>query len=140
MSEPFELHPQLAADCLPLGEAPLCRWLLMNDANYPWCLLVPRRGGAREIYELNEADQAQLLRESARLGRAMMQVFAGDKLNVAALGNITPQLHVHHIVRRSGDAAWPMPVWGRQPPLRYSAQARAECVEALQKAVPEWCV
>src|SRR5262245_27562488 len=95
----FELHPRLAADTIVLGDFPLCRLLLMNDAQYPWFILVPRRAGAREIYQLDERDQQQLLKESAQLSRAVMDAFRGEKLNVAALGNLVPQLHVHHVVR-----------------------------------------
>ena len=117
----FELDGRLAADCHRLGRFALCELLLMNDAQYPWCILVPRRGGIREIYELAAGDQLLLLQESVALGRAMMTTCGGDKLNVAALGNMVPQLHLHHIVRRVGDAAWPAPVWGRVPPRPYAS-------------------
>jgi diadenosine tetraphosphate (Ap4A) HIT family hydrolase len=132
----FELHPRLAADTFTLGDFPLSRLLLMNDAQYPWCILVPRREGAREIYLLDAADQQQLLRESGQLSRAMMEAFQGHKLNVAALGNVVPQLHVHHIVRQPGDAAWPGPVWGRHPPRPYAAAERAALVAALRAQLP----
>jgi diadenosine tetraphosphate (Ap4A) HIT family hydrolase len=127
----FALHPRLAADTFVLGDFPLCRLLLMNDAQYPWFILVPRRAGAREIYLLEEPDQARLLRESAALSRAAMDAFAGDKLNVAALGNVVPQLHLHHVVRHAADPAWPAPVWGRLPPRPYAAAERAARVAAL---------
>ena len=117
----FTLHPQLAKDCHRLGRFELGLLLLMNDAQYPWCILVPQREGLREIYELDEPDQALLLRESVALGRALMTAFRGDKLNVAALGNMVPQLHLHHIVRHAGDPAWPAPVWGKLPPRPYTA-------------------
>lgn len=133
----FELHPRLAADTFPVGDLPLCRLLLMNDAQYPWFILVPRREGAREIYLLDEADQAQLLRESVRLSRAMMDAFRGHKLNVAALGNVVPQLHVHHIVRYPGDPAWPGPVWGRHPPRAYAEDARQSCIATVRAALPD---
>ena len=116
----FSLHPQLAKDCHRLGRFELGLLLLMNDAQYPWCILVPQRESLREIYELDEAGQALLLRESVNLGRALMQAFQGDKLNVAALGNMAPQLQLHHIVRHAGDPACPAPVWGRVPARRYS--------------------
>jgi diadenosine tetraphosphate (Ap4A) HIT family hydrolase len=106
----FALHPRLAADTFVVGDLPLCRLLLMNDAQYPWFILVPRRDGAREIYQLADADQQQLLRESAALSRAAMAAFAGEKLNVAALGNVVPQLHVHHIVRGPHRDVAPAPV------------------------------
>lgn len=119
MSGRFELHPRLAADTFVLGDFPLCRLLLMNDAQYPWFVLVPRRNDIGEIYQLGDADQAQLLRESVLLSRTLMEVFEGHKLNVAALGNVVPQLHLHHIVRFRDDPAWPAPVWNRLPPQPY---------------------
>ena len=122
----FELHPQLRKDCVVLGQQPLCQLLLMNDSNYPWFILVPDRDGIREIHQLDDADRAQLLHESCTLAEYLMRSFAGDKLNVAALGNQVPQLHLHHIVRYTTDPAWPAPVWGRHPPLAYSAQALDE--------------
>lgn len=127
----FELHPQLARDTLVLADLALSRLLLMNDAQYPWCILVPRIAGASEIHELPEPDQAQLLRESVELGRAMMNAFGGDKLNVAALGNVVPQLHVHHIVRFRTDPAWPAPVWGRHPAQPYDDARRRNFIERL---------
>jgi diadenosine tetraphosphate (Ap4A) HIT family hydrolase len=133
----FALHPRLAADTFTLGDFPLCRLLLMNDAQYPWFILVPRRENAREIYQLADADQQQLLRESARLSRAVMEEFRGDKLNVAALGNVVPQLHVHHVVRYSGDPAWPAPVWGRHPPRPYTDAERDARIAALRAALPD---
>ncbi|MDX1633057.1 MAG: HIT family protein [Marinobacter sp.] len=128
---PFTLHPKLAADTVSLGSSALCEVRLMNDSTWPWVLLVPRRNGVREIYQLSEADQLQLLRESSALGQGLMETFRGDKLNVAALGNMVPQLHLHHIVRFEGDPAWPGPVWGRQPPVAYGDAELAERVERL---------
>ena len=133
----FAIHPQLAADTFALGDLPLCRVLLMNDAQYPWFILVPRRDGAREAYLLGEADRQQLWTESALLSRALMDAFAGDKLNVAALGNVVPQLHVHHIVRYRTDPAWPAPVWGRHPPRPYTDAERAARVAALHAVLPD---
>lgn len=95
-----------------MGELPLSRLLLLNDARYPWFVLVPRREAITEIYQLDEAEQQQLLRESSQLGQFLMESFNGDKLNIGALGNLVPQLHLHHIVRYRDDAAWPGPVWG----------------------------
>ncbi len=128
----FELHAQLAADCRTIADAPLSRLLLLDDAQYPWFVLVPRRAGIREIYELAEADQLQLLRESVALGRALMRAYGGDKLNVAALGNMVPQLHLHHIVRYAGDAAWPAPVWGRHPARPYAEAQRQHRLQMLR--------
>lgn len=118
-----EIHPQLADDCIALGRFPLCHLLLMNDSRYPWFILVPEREGIREIYQLDDDDRAQLLRESCALSEFLMQSFAGDKFNLAALGNQVPQLHLHHIVRFESDPAWPGPVWGRHPPIPYSVDA-----------------
>jgi diadenosine tetraphosphate (Ap4A) HIT family hydrolase len=115
----FELHPQLAKDCTSLGRFTLCRLLLMHDANYPWFILVPEREGVREVYELQDTDRHLLWDESALLSRALSKGFSPHKLNIAALGNQVPQLHVHHIVRYSHDPAWPNPVWGKVPPKAY---------------------
>jgi len=125
----FELHPRLAEDCIVVSDLPLCRLLLMNDANYPWFILVPRREGVREIFELTEEDQRQLLKESSALSRALVEQFAPDKINVAALGNMVPQLHIHHIARFSSDPAWPAPVWGHTPACPYP-QGEAEALAA----------
>ena len=116
----FELHRQLAHDCITLGDFALCRVLLMNDSNYPWFILVPRRAGVRELHELQETELGMFWRESMLLGRLLMSHFQGHKLNVAALGNQVPQLHVHHIVRYQHDRAWPKPVWGVAPMLPYT--------------------
>jgi diadenosine tetraphosphate (Ap4A) HIT family hydrolase len=109
---PFSLHPQLQKDGIVMGDFPLSRLLLLNDARYPWFVLVPRRPKITEIYQLSEADQLQLLRESSQLSRFLMEGFNGDKLNIGALGNLVPHLHIHHIVRYRSDEAWPGPVWG----------------------------
>jgi diadenosine tetraphosphate (Ap4A) HIT family hydrolase len=135
MSLSFELHPQLAADCVVVADLPLCRLLLMDDANYPWCILVPRRLGVREIHDLPDADQVALLREATRLSAAMQSLFAADKMNVAALGNVVPQLHVHVIARRIGDAAWPRPVWGAVPRQPYAEAERDAMMERLRAAL-----
>jgi len=130
------LHPQLAKDCLVLGQFSLCRLLLMNDANYPWFILVPDREGVKEIYQLREDDQQQLLRESSILSRVLMEVFAGEKLNVAALGNVVPQLHIHHIVRYRHDPAWPAPVWGKLPVKSYSDAELSSTVRKVLVSLP----
>ncbi len=132
MTDAWTLHAQLAADSVAVGDFALSRLLLSNDANYPWFILVPRRAGVREIHELSDADQMQLLRESSLLGRTLMSQFKGTKLNVAALGNVVPQLHLHHIVRFSGDAAWPAPVWGRVPAAAYAPNERAHRIRQTQ--------
>lgn len=128
----FVLHPQLLQDCVPVAELPLCRLLMMNQSALPWFLLVPRRSGLREIHALDEADQAQLMRESSALAKAMSRAFKPDKLNIAAIGNIVEQLHLHHIARYQNDFCWPHVVWGRLPP--------APCDDALiVKRLSELC-
>ena len=113
------IHPQLMQDCQLLGNFTLCHLLLMRDANYPWCILVPDRDDISEIHQLSETDQQQLFRESSLLSVAMESAFSPDKLNIAALGNVVPQLHLHHVARYRTDAAWPAPVWGRVPAKPY---------------------
>jgi len=129
----WALHPQLAADTVPLGDLSLARVLLMQDAHYPWLILVPRRPDARDIIDLTETEQAQLTREIAAASQALRQATSCSKLNVAALGNVVPQLHVHVIARRTDDAAWPRPVWGVVPPLPYEAAARDALTAALRR-------
>lgn len=136
----FELHPQLANDCIFLSDLGLSRLLLMNNKDFPWCILVPRINGIREIHELEETDQQTLLRESSELSRVMLQAFKGEKMNIAALGNIVPQLHVHHIVRTKTDKAWPNPVWGYGDGLVYSDEETealsTKIVEELTRGTP----
>jgi diadenosine tetraphosphate (Ap4A) HIT family hydrolase len=132
MSVGWTLHAQLAADTVAIGDLPLGRVLLSNDANYPWTILVPRRAGIREIHELSEADQQQLLRESSWLARALIAEFAPTKLNIAALGNVVPQLHIHHIARFDHDPAWPAPIWGRVQATAYDAADRAVRIASLR--------
>jgi diadenosine tetraphosphate (Ap4A) HIT family hydrolase len=121
----FELHPRLAADTFGLGHFPLCRLLLMNEQRYPWFILVPARPGLTEIHHLPAADRHRLADESAALSAWLEAEFRGGKLNIAALGNLVPQLHLHHVVRFRDDPAWPGPVWGRYPPLPYGEDALA---------------
>ncbi len=131
----FELHPRLQQDCITLGRFPLSRLLLMNDSRYPWFILVPERAGVREIYELSEDDQRQLQWESSHLARTLAAVFRADKMNIAAIGNLVPQLHVHHIVRYQNDTVWPAPVWGNGTAVAYDermlAAVKARVLDAL---------
>jgi len=129
-----EIHEQLRNDCIVIGRLELCHVLLMNDANYPWCILVPDREDIREVYQLDKKDRLLLMEESAALGQSLMQIFTGDKLNVAALGNMVPQLHIHHIVRYRDDPAWPMPVWGRLAAKPYSSAAKNNMIEKIRAA------
>lgn len=109
---PFALHPTLARDTVEVARLPLCRALLMKDRRFPWLILVPERDGVRDIDELPPADRAMLVEEIARASHALRRLFQPEKLNVGALGNIVPQLHVHVVARFRTDAAWPGPVWG----------------------------
>ncbi|MEW6995667.1 HIT domain-containing protein [Colwelliaceae bacterium MEBiC 14330] len=119
----FVLHKQLAKDCIEIAELPLCKLLLSNDSSYPWFILVPKVHEVSEIYQLDWQQQQQLLNESSLLSELLMQSFNGDKLNVAALGNVVEQLHVHHVVRYEDDAQWPKPIWGQQAAIPYSPEA-----------------
>lgn len=123
-----ELHSQLQTDTVEIGRFPLCRLLLMKDANYPWFILLPDRAGVTEIHQLAADDQLQLMRESTLLSGALVAAFRPDKLNIAALGNVVPQLHLHHIVRYRTDPAWPAPVWGRVPARTYDEAAQNEVI------------
>ncbi|HKI60841.1 MAG TPA: HIT domain-containing protein [Mariprofundaceae bacterium] len=127
----FSLHPQLARDCVVIGKFPLCLLLLMNDNQYPWFILVPQRPDISEIHRLSDTDQQQLMRESCTLGVAIEKAFHPDKINVAALGNVVSQLHVHHIARFEDDAAWPASVWGKLPTRPYTPEALDKVVERV---------
>jgi len=116
----FSLHPQLALDSIELADFPLCKLLLCNDSAFPWFILVPKVADISEIYQLDWQQQQQLLNESSLLSELLMQVFSGDKMNVAALGNVVEQLHIHHIVRFKEDVHWPKPIWGQQALTPYT--------------------
>ena len=131
----WSLHPQLEKDTIDIGDLPLSRVLVIRDANYPWLLLVPRRSGAVEIIDLDEVEQAQLMTEVSRAARALKDVTKCDKLNIAALGNMVPQLHVHVIARRKQDAAWPRPVWGVAPALPHDAGEVQNFISALRRKI-----
>jgi diadenosine tetraphosphate (Ap4A) HIT family hydrolase len=135
VSPPWSLHPQLEQDAEAIGDLRLSRLLVSNDANYPWLLLVPRRPGASEIIDLDPADQQQLMAEIAMISTALKAVTVCDKLNVAAIGNMVPQLHVHIIGRRHSDPAWPKPVWGAAPARAYDFVERQRLVAALRSKI-----
>jgi len=131
----WSLHAQLKNDTIDIGDLPLSRVLVIKDANYPWLLLVPRREDVREIIDLDEVEQAQLMTEINRVARALKDVTKCDKLNIAALGNAVPQLHVHVIARRTSDVAWPRPVWGVAPPLDHDAAEVQHFISALRRKI-----
>jgi diadenosine tetraphosphate (Ap4A) HIT family hydrolase len=131
----WSLHPQLAQDTVTVGDLPLARVLLAKDANYPWLILVPRLPGLVELIDLEENAQVQLLGEIAAAARILKSVTQCDKLNIAALGNQVPQLHVHVIARRHSDAAWPKPVWGVKPPSAYGDTQQASLLGSLRQSL-----
>jgi len=133
----FALDSRLQQDCLPIGDFPLCRLLLMNDAHYPWFILVPRREEVSELFQLDADDQQALWQESTVLAEKLKDTFAADKMNIATLGNLVSQLHMHVIVRRREDAAWPAPVWGKHPPRSYSAEQVAAIRAKLRLVLTE---
>ncbi len=130
----FALHPQLVKDSIEIAQLPLSTLLLSNDSSYPWFILVPRVADISEIYQLDWQQQQQLLNESSLISELLMQHFSGDKMNIAALGNVVDQLHVHHVVRFKGDACWPKPIWGQQLAVPYTEEAlNALIAELLPK-------
>ena len=135
MPAAWSLHPKLTQDTIDIGDLPLCRVLVIKDANYPWLLLVPRSEGVVEIIDLDEVSQAQLMTEVSRVARALKEITKCDKLNIAALGNVVPQLHVHVIARFRSDAAWPRPVWGQVPPTPYVPAEREQVVARLRHRI-----
>ena len=128
----WSLHPQLAADTVPVCDLPLSRLLAMNDANFPWLILVPRRAGASEMIDLG-TEQVLLMDEISQVSCALKDETRCDKLNVAAIGNVVPQLHVHVVARRRDDAAWPKPVWGAVPRREYEADVLQRFVGAIRR-------
>ena len=131
----FQLHPQLAEDCHYLGDFPLTALLLSKDANYPWYILVPRQENISEAFQLSEDDQQKLSTESLLLSKTLNELYSADKMNIAALGNMVPQLHLHHIVRYKTDVAWPNPVWGYAEALAYNERALTERISNTLKAL-----
>ena len=131
----WQLHAQLAEDTHPVASWPLCELRLMDDANHPWLILVPRVENAVEWTDLDEAQQAELTREISRSCRVLQSVFQPHKLNVAALGNVVPQLHVHVIARFREDIAWPRPVWGMATAQPYSPEELVRRIERLRAAL-----
>jgi diadenosine tetraphosphate (Ap4A) HIT family hydrolase len=135
MSSPWSLHPQLEKDTINIGDLPLSRVLVIKDSNYPWLLLVPRREKVSEITDLNEVEQAQLMTEINRVSLALKEITKPDKLNIAALGNVVSQLHIHVIARRTSDAAWPRPVWGVAHPEPFDPNEATAFTQALRKRI-----
>lgn len=133
----FALDSRLQQDTLVVGDFPLSRLLLMNDSRYPWFILVPRRSDVSELFQLDEPDRAQLWQETNTLSEVLKGVLAADKMNVATLGNVVSQLHMHVIARFREDAAWPAPVWGRGEAVAYVPEQVEALLVRLKMALPD---
>ena len=131
----FQLDARLAQDTTPVTSFALSRVLLMNDARYPWLILVPARDGLSELHDLNASDQALLNDESIRVSRALTELFTPEKINVGALGNIVRQLHIHIVARRTDDPAWPGPVWGHSPAVPYTVEQLVDMQSRLSSGL-----
>ncbi len=132
----FALDQRLQQDTLTIGDFPLCRLLLSNDSNYPWFILVPRINGISEVFQLSVIDQQKLWNETTTLAQLLSEGFGGDKMNIGALGNVVSQLHVHVIVRKRDDMAWPAPVWGKHPARPYTEEQVAAIRARLRELLP----
>ena len=133
----FKLHSMLQRDTVLVGEFPLSLLLINQDANYPWAILVPKRSNIEEMYQLNPADRQALLEESCLLASALVKIYKPDKLNIATIGNIVPQLHMHHICRYQTDPCWPAPVWGQMSPSAYTSGALEQFKQRLRLELGE---
>ncbi|AZF01650.1 Diadenosine tetraphosphate (Ap4A) hydrolase [Pseudomonas orientalis] len=132
----FALDQRLQQDTVTIGDFPLCRLLLSNDSNYPWFILVPRINAISEVFQLDVADQQRLWQETTSLAQLLNDGLGADKMNIGALGNVVSQLHVHVIVRKRDDAAWPAPVWGRHPAVPYRPEQVAAIRSRLRELLP----
>jgi diadenosine tetraphosphate (Ap4A) HIT family hydrolase len=128
----FELHADLVRDTVEVTRFPLCRVQLLNDRTYPWLVLVPAKPGLKDFHDVAMEDKATLMEEIDRASKGLVALHSPDKINVAALGNMTPQLHIHVIARFTGDAAWPKPVWGVVPAEKYSDTELEETLAKLR--------
>ena len=131
----FQLDPRLEAGSEWVADLALCTLRLKDDARFPWLLLIPRRSEITEIYDLPPEDQRLMWEETTRMGKVLMRVCGGDKLNLGALGNVVPQFHMHLISRREGDAAWPGPVWGVGTSEPYLPERLEEILSAIRAEV-----
>ncbi|HZJ92189.1 MAG TPA: HIT domain-containing protein [Thiopseudomonas sp.] len=134
----FEMDKRLVQDTVVLGDFALSRVLLMNDSRYPWLILVPRIADASEVFELTAAQQQQLWQETSRVGQVLKMLFQADKINIATLGNVVQQLHMHIVVRMQDDAAWPAPVWGRGMAQPYTVEQLAQIQARLQDTLADY--
>ncbi|NBX86173.1 MAG: HIT family protein [Proteobacteria bacterium] len=128
----FMLHPQLEADTIWVGDLRVCRVLLLNDSRYVWAVLVPMRTGCRDLTDVPELDFAPMMEEVKQVHDFIKNMMKPDKMNVGAIGNMVPQLHIHVLARFKDDPAWPKPVWGHSAAVPY-ADNGAEMVGKLRK-------
>ncbi|WP_366553056.1 HIT family protein [Aquibaculum sediminis] len=135
MGTPFELHPDLARDGVEVGHLRLSRLLLMKESRWPWLVLVPERAEMRDLHDLEPLDQYRVCDEITACSEVLKRLYAAQKINVAALGNMTPQLHIHVIARFSEDPAWPKPIWGALPMQPYPSAALEARVHELRQAL-----
>ena len=133
----FQLHPRLEQDSIAIGHFNLTELRLINDSQYPWFILIPKRPNISEIYQLSETDQQLLQRESSLLAKTLAELYKADKMNIAAIGNMVPQLHIHHIVRYKTDIAWPAPVWGKFDSVPYTEQQIEKTATQLKNRLKE---
>jgi len=133
MTTLFQLHPRLKQDCITIGRFDLCQLLMMNDSQYPWFILVPEKANITEIYQLSKADQHTLTQESSYLSENLAMLYKADKMNIAAIGNLVPQLHLHHVVRYQTDQAWPAPIWGKFAAIPYTPQQMTDNINWVKK-------
>jgi diadenosine tetraphosphate (Ap4A) HIT family hydrolase len=133
----FKLDPRLEQDTILIGEFSLSKVLLMNDARYPWVILVPRVTGVTEVFQLNDKQQIQLMNESGFVAEKMKILVQADKMNVAVLGNVVSQLHMHHVARFANDETWPAPVWGKGQTVQYEQAEREAICQQLKQLFSE---
>lgn len=140
MAPDFQLHPQLNKDCLIVGNFPLSQLLMMNDSHYPWFILVPRRQAVTEIFQLEEIDRHQLLNESCFVAEQMTTIYQPDKLNIAAIGNLVTQLHIHHVARYRNDIAWPTPIWGKFAATPFETSEAKGHIERMRTHLAQYLI
>jgi diadenosine tetraphosphate (Ap4A) HIT family hydrolase len=136
----FQLHSRLQQDCVVVGHFELCRLLMMNDSQYPWFILVPQKAGITELYQLAQSDRQLLIEESSYLSENLADLFQADKMNVAAIGNLVPQLHIHHVVRYQTDKAWPAPVWGKFNAVSYTEKQIFENISRVKERLGRYLI
>ena len=132
----FKLHPQLNIETYQVFDWPLCQVRLMNDRSYPWLILIPRKADVEELFDLTVEERARLTEETTHAAKHLRAMTQADKMNVATLGNMVPQLHVHVIARFRNDLAWPKPIWGAMPPIPYEDDELAEAIKYMRATFP----